>query len=88
MTLRIHVGRDGPRLAVRLVGRMQRENLADVEDQIAHGGSSVVLDLDEVTLVDLEVVRFLKDAEAAGVELIHCPPFVRAWIDREREVDG
>ena len=86
--MRIHVGRDGPRLVLRLVGRMQRENLADVEDQIAQGGSSVVLDLDEVTLVDLEVVRFLKDTEAAGVELSRCPLFVRTWIDREREVDG
>ena len=87
MTLRIEVTRDGPRVAFRLAGRIRRENLGDLEDQIAGGGPSVVLDLDEVTLVDLDVVRFLKDAEAAGVELSHCPPFVREWIEREREVD-
>ena len=87
MTLRIHVTRAGPRVAIHLVGRIQRENLDDLEDQIAAGGSSVVLDLDEVTLVDLDVVRFLKDAEAEGVELSHCPPYVREWIERERAVD-
>jgi hypothetical protein len=87
MTLRIDVTREGPRVAFRLVGRIKRENLGDLSRQITNGGPTVVLDLDEVTLVDLDVVRFLRDAEAAGVELSHCPLFVREWIEREREVD-
>jgi hypothetical protein len=88
MTLWIDVTRYGPRVALRLAGRIQRENLGDLEDRIAAGGPSVVLDLDEVTLVDIDVVRFLKDAETATVELSHCPPFVREWIEREREVNS
>jgi hypothetical protein len=88
MTLRIDMSREGPRVAFRLVGRIQRENLGDLARQIAGGGPSIVLDLDEIMLVDLDVVRFLRDAEAAGVELSHCPPFVREWIEREREVDS
>jgi len=68
----------------RLVGRIRSENLTDLGNGIA-GGAPVVVDLDEVTLVDLEAVRFLRDAEEAGVELRHCPPFIRTWIERERE---
>ena len=44
----------------------------------------IILDLDEVTLVDVEVVRFLSDCEDWGIVLAHCPLFVREWIIRER----
>jgi hypothetical protein len=43
-----------------------------------------ILDLSEVTLVDIEVVRFLTSCEDEGIELVHCPPYVREWIVRER----
>ncbi len=44
----------------------------------------IVLDLEEVTLVDLEVVRFLGVSEAEGVELVNCSPYIRDWISKER----
>jgi hypothetical protein len=44
-----------------------------------------VLDLEEVTLVDIEVVRFLGDCEDNGIELSRCSPYVREWINRERD---
>jgi hypothetical protein len=44
----------------------------------------IILDLDEVTLVDVEVVRFLSDCEDGDIVLVHCPLFVREWIIRER----
>lgn len=43
-----------------------------------------ILDLSEVTLVDLEMVRFLISLEDEGVELFQCPLYVREWILRER----
>jgi hypothetical protein len=43
-----------------------------------------VLDLSQVTLVDLGVIRFLVSCEDRGVELVECPPYVREWILRER----
>jgi hypothetical protein len=43
-----------------------------------------ILDLSEVTLVDIAVVRFLISCENEGVELVECPPYVREWILRER----
>jgi hypothetical protein len=46
---------------------------------------SMVLDLEEVRLVDVDVVRFLGACEAEGVELVHCSPYIRNWIFQERD---
>ena len=86
MTLRIHTTRHGARAVVRLVGRIRGENLGDLQHEIAGGPDA--LDLHEVTIVDVEVVRFLKNAESSGIELRDCPPFIREWINREREGDS
>jgi hypothetical protein len=43
-----------------------------------------VLDLDQVTLVDVEVVRFLGRCEMKGTELLHGPPYIREWTSREQ----
>jgi hypothetical protein len=40
--------------------------------------------LGDVTIVDVEVVRFLSDCENEGIALVQCPPYVREWILRER----
>ncbi len=85
MTLRIDVMGDRAQGTLRLVGRMQHEHLGILEREIGSIGRLVALDLDELTLVDLEAVRFLRDAEAAGVELRHCPPYIRAWIEQEQD---
>jgi len=45
----------------------------------------LALDLTEVTVVSLEAVRALTVAEADGIELRHCPAYVREWISRVRE---
>jgi len=48
----------------------------------------IILDLEEVTLVDLASVQFLARCEAAGAELLHCCPYIREWISRERAREG
>jgi len=48
----------------------------------------IVLDLEEVTLVDLDVVRFLGVRQADGVELVDCSPYIREWIFRERNTEA
>jgi hypothetical protein len=37
------------------------------------------------TVVDVEVVRFLGACEANGVKILHCPRYIRGWMNRERE---
>ena len=42
----------------------------------------MVLDLSEVSLVDVEVVRFLSLCEMQGIRLAHCPAYIREWMVR------
>jgi hypothetical protein len=39
--------------------------------------------LDEVTLVDVVVVRFLIASEADGIEVRNCSPYIRDWMSGE-----
>jgi hypothetical protein len=85
MTLKIERYPEGPRTKIRLIGRMQAEHLAELEKQIRESGSKIVIDLDEVDLVDVQVVRFLGACEAQGITLLNCSPYIRDWIGKERD---
>ena len=66
-------------------GRIDAEQLPDVRRLVeSEHGSDVVLDLNEVSLVDVEVVRFLRQCEMQGIRLAHCPAYVREWMVREK----
>ena len=83
MTLRIvaDVREDGT--TIRLIGRMRAEHIAPVREEIGASRAPTALDLDEVTLTDIDAVRFLVAAERDGIVLQHCAPFIREWIARE-----
>jgi len=76
MTFRITV-------VLRLSGHLDSESVAGLRAEVSHPRPNV-LDLGEVTLVDVTVVRFLVACEAEGIELIHCSRYIREWMDRER----
>ena len=84
MTVRMEKKSDGQTTTLRLSGHMQSEHLEAVKEQMQGGGPRTVLDLDEVTLVDVHVVRFLGTCEQEGTELLHCPLYIREWIAREQ----
>jgi hypothetical protein len=73
---------------IRLNGRLRLEHLDELKTQIDGDKSRIVLDLDNVTLVDVEVVRFLSACEERGIELIHWWPYIREWIIREKVTEG
>ena len=56
-----------------------------MKEQIGASAPRVVLELAEVTLVDVDVVRFLGICESQGVQLLHCSAYIREWIVREQE---
>ena len=80
---RIEKQSDGRTAIVWLSGRIRSSHISEIQAQMDEG-VRMTLDLREVTLVDLEVVRFLSGSERAGIKLAHCPPYVREWILRER----
>ena len=47
-----------------------------------------ILDLSGVTLVEVEVVRFLIRGDEEGIEIAHSPAYVREWMQRERAEGG
>jgi hypothetical protein len=84
MTLRIErsSGKRGTR--IRLSGELRSEQLDDLRAEIQQGGPRVTLDLDEVALVDIDAVRFLRTCEADGVKVINCSAYIREWMNQER----
>lgn len=84
MTLKIEKDWDGQKKIIRLSGRLRSEHLDELKTQMDGDPSWIVLDLDGVTLVDVEAVRFLNTCEKSGTELLHCCPYIREWITREK----
>ena len=84
MTLRIEKDSDGQTTTIRLIGRMRRECIEELKAQIKAGGTSVTLDLNEVSLVDLDVIRFLATCQAEGIPLVRCSRYINNWIAKER----
>jgi anti-anti-sigma regulatory factor len=84
MTLRIERNANLAGTTIRLIGRMQAEHVSEVERQIGESGTKVTLDLEEVTLVDVQVVRFLGVCEIRGISVLNCSPYISEWIARER----
>jgi hypothetical protein len=67
----------GTLIVFRVTGRIQGELLERENGRLA-------LDLEEVTLVDREVVRYLAFSEENGVELKYVPDYLREWVSKER----
>ena len=88
MTLRIEKVPDGPTTTIRLIGRIRSELLEELNAQIKAAGTAVVLDLEEVSLVDVDVVRFLGARQAEGINLVRGSPYINNWIAQERARDS
>jgi anti-anti-sigma regulatory factor len=86
--LKIERKSDGETTIICLIGRIRSEDLDELKAQMNDNSERMILDLNEVTLVDADVIRFLSTSEKEGVTLVHCPPYVREWIRRERVEGG
>jgi hypothetical protein len=64
--------------------RIQSDHIACLRSAMSDSCARKVLDLIEVILVDLGVVRFLIRCEEESIELMQCPSYVREWMLRER----
>ena len=73
-------------VVIKLSGRMDAVNLTELETLMTSeaDGRRIVLDLEDLTLVDQEVVSFVRNCEADGIELKNCPAYIREWITGER----
>ena len=83
--LRIETESRGRRTTIRLIGHFQSEHVEELARQFQRCGPKVVLDLKEVTLVDVDFVRSLGARELAGAKIVNCSQYIREWIDREKQ---
>jgi hypothetical protein len=65
---------------LHISGHLQEEHINMIDDLLAKETGPVALDLEEVTLIDREAVRFLATLDAQGVGLRNCPEFIREWM--------
>lgn len=68
-----------------LSGRIETEDVPELQRLLSleAAGECIVLDLQHITLVDREAVKYLAGCEAENIKLENCPGYVRGWIDTE-----
>jgi anti-anti-sigma regulatory factor len=83
----LKITRVGEKGEFNLSGRMDAENVGELETLLSQEASdhSIVLDLRDLRLVDQEAVNFLRHRETGGIQLRNCPAYIREWIDGERQ---
>jgi hypothetical protein len=65
---------------LHISGHLQEMHINMIDDILTKETDPVALDLEEVTLVDREAVKFLATLDARGVGLRNCPGFIREWM--------
>jgi hypothetical protein len=88
MTIRIERETHRLKTMIRVSGRLQSKHLDELKTQLEGAQWRIALDLNGVTLVDVEIVRFLNVCEKGGVELLNCWPYMQEWMIREKGREG
>ena len=82
--MRIETDSNQGAITLRLVGRLQAEHIAELKTEIEVSRAERLC-LKEVTLVDLDVVRFLMSCEHGGPMIVNCSAYIREWMHREQQ---
>jgi len=87
MPFRIETAARGRFTVFILSGRIEEPAIAELkrlfESQTDY--RHIVLDLKDVGVIDREVMRFFVQCEADGVKLENCAPYIREWMEREKD---
>jgi hypothetical protein len=69
-----------------LGGRIQANDIVELQRLLCLEVPSqpIGLDLQDVTVVDRDAVKFLAQCESQNIKLENCPAYIRQWIDAER----
>ena len=87
MAFRIETASRGRFTVFLLSGRIETQAIAELKRlfELQTVYRDIVLDLKDVSMVDREVMRFLARCEADGVKLENCAPYIREWMEREKD---
>jgi predicted metal-binding protein len=87
MTFRIETVARGKLTIFVLSGRIENQAIAELRRlfELQTGHCDIVLDLKEVGVIDRGALHFFAGCEADGVKLENCAPYIRDWMERERD---
>ena len=87
MAFRIETATRGGFTVFTLSGRIETPAIAELRRlfDLQTNYRDIVLDLKDVRLVDRDVMGFLARCEADGVKLENCAPYIREWMEREKD---
>jgi predicted metal-binding protein len=70
-----------------LSGRIEKAAIAELRRLfgLQTDYRNIVIDLKDVGVVDREVMGFFMSCEADGVRLENCAPYIREWMEREKD---
>jgi hypothetical protein len=87
MTFRIETAARGKSTIFILSGRIETDAIAELSRllDLQTEDRDIVLDLKDVSVVDREAICFLARCEAEGVKLENLTPYIREWMEREKD---
>ena len=87
MTFRIETEARGRFTIFILSGRIEKQAIAELRRLFEYQTDyrDIVLDLKDVSLVDRDAMSFLARCETDGVKLENCTPYIREWMEREKD---
>ena len=87
MAFRIETAVRGRFTVFTLSGRIEKQAIAELKKlfELQPDYRDIVLDLKDVSLVGRDVMAFLARCEADGVKLENCTPYIREWMEREKD---
>ena len=87
MPFRIETAARGKFTVFILSGRIEAQTITELRRlcECETDLRDIVFDLKDVSVIDRDVMRFLVGCEANGVKLENCTPYIREWIEREKD---
>jgi hypothetical protein len=77
-------------VVLSLSGHIEIEDVAELQRllRLEAADQAIALDLQDITLVHRDAVKFLAQCQAEKIRLENCPAYIREWINRERDRGG
>jgi anti-anti-sigma regulatory factor len=87
MTFRIESAARGGFTVFVLSGRIETPAIAELRRlfECQTDYRDIVLDLKDVSVIGRDVMRFFVRCETDGVKLENCAPYIREWMEREKD---
>jgi anti-anti-sigma regulatory factor len=87
MTFRIETAARGVFTVFTLSGQIEKQAIAELRRLFALQTDyrGIVLDLKDISMVDRDGMHFFARCEADGVKLENCTPYLREWMEREKD---